>query len=110
MLATLLAGEIKAGFARNVVKSRQFSEMLKKTLNAYHNRAIQTQEVIEELIGHADRPHEDSVPIKPEQLAALLDALREAGKDELHLAVALVGLFGLRPAELGVLRVEEGRL
>ena len=67
-------------------------------------------EVIEELIGHADRPHEDSVPIKPEQLAALLDALREAGKDELHLAVALVGLFGLRPAELGVLRVEEGRL
>ena len=27
-----------------------FSEMLKKTLNAYHNRAIATQEVIEELI------------------------------------------------------------
>ena len=67
-------------------------------------------EEIEALIGHADRHHEDSVPIKPEQLAALLDALREAGKEELHLAVSLVGLFGLRPAELGVLRVEEGRL
>jgi type I restriction enzyme R subunit len=53
MLATLLAGEIKAGFARNVVKSRQFSEMLKKTLNSYHNRAITSQEVIEELIQHA---------------------------------------------------------
>ncbi|PSB37931.1 integrase [Aphanothece minutissima] len=65
---------------------------------------------IEALIGHADRHHEDSMPIKPEQLAALLDALKEAGKEELHLAVALVGLFGLRPAELGVLRVEEGRL
>lgn len=67
-------------------------------------------DLIEELIGHADRQHEDSTPIKPEQLAALLDALQEAGKDELHLAVALVGLFGLRPAELGVLRVDEGRL
>jgi integrase len=67
-------------------------------------------EEIEALIGHADRHHEDSVPIKPEQLAALLNALREAGKEELHLAVSLVGLFGLRPAELGVLRIEEGRL
>ena len=35
---------------RNLVQSREFSEMLKKTLNAYHNRAIATQEVIEELI------------------------------------------------------------
>lgn len=67
-------------------------------------------EEIEALIGHADRHHEDSIPIKPDQLAALLDALREADRDELHLAVTLVGLFGLRPAELGVLRVEEGRL
>lgn len=50
VLATLLAGEIKAGFARNVVKSRQFSDMLKKTLNAYHNRAVTSQEVIEELM------------------------------------------------------------
>ena len=50
VLATLLAGEIKAGFSRNVVKSRQFSEMLKKTLNAYHNRAVTSQEVIEELM------------------------------------------------------------
>ncbi|MFN6338759.1 MAG: hypothetical protein ACK41W_08550 [Cyanobacteriota bacterium] len=64
----------------------------------------------EALTGHSDRHHEDSVPIKPEQLAALLDALREAGKAELHLAVSLVGLFDLRPAELGVHRVDEGRL
>jgi len=50
ILAKLLAGEIKAGSSRNVVQSRAFSEMLKKTINAYHNRAIATQEVIEELI------------------------------------------------------------
>ncbi len=33
-----------------LVQSREFSEMLKKTLNAYHNRAIATQGVIDELI------------------------------------------------------------
>jgi integrase len=67
-------------------------------------------ELIEELIGQSDCQREDSTPIKPEQLAALLDALENAGRDDLRLAVSLVGLFGLRPAELGVLRVEEGRL
>jgi type I restriction enzyme R subunit len=30
--------------------SRTFAEILQRTLNAYHNRAIATQEVIEELI------------------------------------------------------------
>lgn len=35
---------------RNPVQGRRFSEMLKKALNGYHNRAIATQEVIEELI------------------------------------------------------------
>ena len=34
----------------NLVQSQVFSEKLKKTLNAYHNRAISTLEVIEELI------------------------------------------------------------
>lgn len=50
LLAKLLKDEIKIRSARNLVQSRQFSEMLKNTLNAYHNRAIATQEVIEELI------------------------------------------------------------
>ena len=53
LLAKLLQGQITTRAARNVVQARQFSEMLKKTLNAYHNRAIQTQEVIEELINLA---------------------------------------------------------
>jgi type I restriction enzyme R subunit len=50
LLAKLLKDEIKVRSARNLVQSRQFSDMLKNTLNAYHNRAIATQEVIEELI------------------------------------------------------------
>ncbi|MCE5268432.1 MAG: type I restriction endonuclease subunit R [Planctomycetaceae bacterium] len=50
LLAKLLRDEIKGRTRRNLVQSRLFSEMLKRTLNAYHNRAIATQEVIEELI------------------------------------------------------------
>src|SRR6266853_3968850 len=61
LLAKLLGDEIKVRSKRNLVHSREFSavtdakqrpgfQMLKKTLNAYHNRAIATQEVIEELI------------------------------------------------------------
>ncbi len=50
LLAKLLKDEIKTRSTRNLVLSRQFSEMLQRTLNAYHNRALATQEVIEELI------------------------------------------------------------
>ena len=49
-LAKLLKDEIKQRGQRNVVQSRAYSEMLQKTLTAYHDRAIATQEVIDELI------------------------------------------------------------
>ena len=50
LLEKLLKDEVKARSKRNLVQSQLFSQKLKKTLNAYHNRAIATQEVIEELI------------------------------------------------------------
>ncbi|MBL9179278.1 MAG: type I restriction endonuclease subunit R [Verrucomicrobiaceae bacterium] len=50
LLEKLLKDELKVRSKRNLVQSQQFSEKLKKTLNAYHNRAISTMEVIEELI------------------------------------------------------------
>jgi type I restriction enzyme R subunit len=50
LLAKLLRDEVRKQSTRNLVQSRTFAEMLQKTLNAYHNRAIATQEVIEELI------------------------------------------------------------
>jgi type I restriction enzyme R subunit len=53
LLAKLLTGEIKLRSGRNAVQGQLFSEMLKKTLNAYHNRAIATQEVLEELLNLA---------------------------------------------------------
>jgi type I restriction enzyme R subunit len=50
LLAKLLKDDLNIRTKRNLVQSQLFSEKLKKTLNAYHNRAIATQEVIEELI------------------------------------------------------------
>jgi len=50
LLERLLRDEIKLRSKKNVVLGQLFSEQLKKTLNAYHNRAIATQEIIEELI------------------------------------------------------------
>ncbi|MEZ5444105.1 MAG: type I restriction endonuclease subunit R [Lysobacterales bacterium] len=50
LLEKLLKDELKVRSKRNVVQAHVFSEKLKKTLNAYHNRAISTMEVIEELI------------------------------------------------------------
>jgi type I restriction enzyme R subunit len=65
LLIKLLGDEIKVRSKRNLVQGREFSEMLKKTLNAYHNRAIATQKIIEELI----------------QLAKQMSAANERGVD-----------------------------
>ena len=50
LLAKLLKDELKVRSKKNLVQSRVLSEKLQETLNAYHNRAISTMEVIEELI------------------------------------------------------------
>ncbi len=46
----LLNDEPKVRSKRNLVQSQVFSEKLKKTLNAYHNRATSTLEVLDVLI------------------------------------------------------------
>jgi type I restriction enzyme R subunit len=53
LLEKLLKDELKVRSKRNLVQSQVFSEKLKTTLNAYHNRAISTAQVIEELIALA---------------------------------------------------------
>lgn len=50
LLEKLLKGEIKHKAKFNVVQAQLFSQKLQNALNAYHNRAIATHEVIEELI------------------------------------------------------------
>ena len=49
-LRKLINGEIKARERSNVVKSKAFSERLEAAINRYHNNALTTVEVLEELI------------------------------------------------------------
>jgi type I restriction enzyme R subunit len=65
LLEKLLKDDLKVRSKRNLVQSQVFSEKLKKTLNSYHNRAISTVQVIEELI----------------KLAKDLDAATKRGED-----------------------------
>lgn len=65
LLEKLLKDELKVRSQKNLVQSQLFSDKLKKTLNAYHNRAISTLEVIEELI----------------KLAKEMDAATKRGED-----------------------------
>jgi type I site-specific restriction-modification system R (restriction) subunit len=62
----LISADLVAHYEkRNLVQSQLFSEKLRKTLNAYHNREISKMEVIEELI----------------RLAKELDAATKRGED-----------------------------
>jgi len=53
LLQKLLKGEIRARSRRNVVQARSFAELLEQAIRKYQNRAIETAQVIEELIGLA---------------------------------------------------------
>jgi type I restriction enzyme R subunit len=53
LLRKLLAGEIKARSKRNVVQARSFADLLDQSIRKYQNRAIETVQVIDELIGLA---------------------------------------------------------
>jgi len=53
MLRKLLEGEIKARGRKNIVQARSFAELLENAIKKYQNRAIETAQVIEELIALA---------------------------------------------------------
>ena len=50
LLQKLLRGEIKLRSKRNIVQARSFAELLEQAVRKYQNRAIETAQVIEELI------------------------------------------------------------
>jgi type I restriction enzyme R subunit len=50
LLRKLLNDEIRTNARKNVVQARSFAEMLEKAIRKYQNRAIETAQVIEELI------------------------------------------------------------
>jgi type I restriction enzyme R subunit len=53
LLQKLLKGEIRARSRRNVVEARSFAGLLEQALRKYQNRAIETAQLIEELIALA---------------------------------------------------------
>ena len=53
MLRKLLEGEIKSRSQKNVVQARSFAELLENAIRKYKNRAVETAQVIEELIALA---------------------------------------------------------
>ena len=53
LLKKLLKGEIKRRSKRNVAQARSFAELLDQAVRKYQNRAIETAQVLELLIGLA---------------------------------------------------------
>lgn len=74
LLERLLEGEIKSRFAGNVVQSKKFSELLSDVIKRYQNRAIETAQVIEELIEMAKKFRE--VAGRGEELGLSEDEIR----------------------------------
>lgn len=60
LLKKLLDGEIQIRARKNVVMARSFTELLENAIAKYHNRAISTIEVIDELIAIAKDMREAS--------------------------------------------------
>ena len=55
LLQKLMKDEMKTRFKNNIVKQKQFSELLQNALDKYSNRAIEAAQVIEELIQDGKR-------------------------------------------------------
>jgi type I restriction enzyme R subunit len=95
LLRKLLHDEIRLRGRKNVVQSRRFSELLEATIRRYHNKQIQTTEVIAELIELAKQVREaarrgDELGLSEEELA-FYDALETNDS-----AVAILGDDTLR--------------
>lgn len=92
LLEKLLRDEIKARARNNVVQEKKYGDRLLETLRKYHNRAVETAQVIEELIQmakdfQAALEREAALGLTPDEIA-FYDALannesaaRELGDD-----------------------------
>ena len=99
LLEKLLKDDIRAKTRNNVVQEKKFSERLQATLRKYNNRAIETAQVIEELIQmakdfQAEMSREAELGLNPDEVAfydALANnesAVRELG-DEILKKIAI---------------------
>lgn len=81
LLEKLLRDEIKARTRTNVVQQKKYADRLLESLRKYHNRAIETAQVIEELIRMAQEFREamdrnEALGLNPDEIA-FYDALAE---------------------------------
>jgi type I restriction enzyme R subunit len=94
LLEKLLRDEIKARTRHNVVQEKKYGDRLLETLRRYHNRAVETAQVIEELIAMAREfqaalEREAALGLGPDEIAfydALAhneSAVRELGDETL---------------------------
>lgn len=99
LLEKLLKDDIKAKTRNNVVQEKKYAERLQETLRKYNNRAIETAQVIEELIQLAkefqsEMAREAELGLNPDEIAfydALANnesAVRELG-DEILKKIAI---------------------
>ncbi|MGF1745144.1 type I restriction endonuclease subunit R [Vibrio minamisatsumaniensis] len=103
LLEKLLRDEVKARMKNDVVQEKKYSERIMTTLQKYHNRSIETAQVIEELIQWAkemasDAEMVDKLNLSVDEIAfyrALVaneSSVRELGDDALRgLAIELTG-------------------
>lgn len=101
LLEKLLRDEVKARLKNDVVQEKKYSERIMSTLQKYHNRSIETAQVIEELIQWAKEMQEDGellekLDLSVDEIAfyrALVDnesSVRDLGDDNLRkLAIEL---------------------
>jgi len=99
LLAKLLKGEIRTRSRRNVVESRSFEKMLDEAVRRYQNRAIETAQVIEELIALAKQMREANA--RGEELGLTEDEL--AFYDALETNDSAVAILG-EPELLAIAR------
>ncbi|MDC0839674.1 DUF3387 domain-containing protein, partial [Limnoraphis robusta] len=90
ILRKLLNDEIRSRSRRNVVQSRQFSEMLENTIKRYQNRSIESTQVLQELIALGQQIREAHQ--RGEQLGLTEDEL--AFYDALEVNDSAVKLLG----------------
>ncbi|HEU4324853.1 MAG TPA: type I restriction endonuclease subunit R [Roseiflexaceae bacterium] len=74
LLRRLLGDELRARTRTSVVRSRSFADLLERSIRAYQNRAIETVQVIEELIDlardiRADEQRGVALGLSPEERA-----------------------------------------
>tara|TARA_R110001599_G_scaffold82854_2_gene222834 strand:+ start:26739 stop:29921 length:3183 start_codon:yes stop_codon:yes gene_type:complete len=95
LLEKLLKDEVKARMKNDVVSEKAYSERIMETLRKYHNRAIETAQVIEELIKMAkdmeiDLAEAEKLGLNSDEIAfyrALItneSAVKELGDDQLR--------------------------